>query len=208
VTGAPIRRVIREVDRVAGRAAARDALGLPQDRFVVGVVGGSLGSGVLNDAIGAYVVEHADDAGLAVRHVAGERFVATVGPGRDGTSGILHQVVGYEPRMDLLYAAVDVLIGRGGATTVAEVAVTGTPAVLVPWSGAAEDHQTVNVRWLSDADAAILLSEADIGRLGVVIDGLRIDSDGRASIGRYAAALGAQHRSGGLAELIERVARR
>jgi UDP-N-acetylglucosamine--N-acetylmuramyl-(pentapeptide) pyrophosphoryl-undecaprenol N-acetylglucosamine transferase len=208
VTGAPIRRVIREVDRARGRAPARDALHLPHDRFVVGVVGGSLGSGVLNDAIGIYVDEHADDRGLAVRHVAGERYAATVGAGRDGSAGILHQVVGYEPRMDLLYTAVDVLVARGGATTVAEVAVTGTPAVLVPWSGAAEDHQTVNVRWLSDADAAIRLPEADAGRLGVVLDGLRIDREGLASLGHHAAALGAQHRSGGLAELIERVARR
>jgi UDP-N-acetylglucosamine--N-acetylmuramyl-(pentapeptide) pyrophosphoryl-undecaprenol N-acetylglucosamine transferase len=208
VTGAPIRRVIREVDRVGGRAAARDALGLPSDRFVVGVVGGSLGSGALNGAIGAYVDEHADDVGLAVRHVVGERYAAESGPGRDGTSGVLHQVVGYESRMDLLYAAVDVLVARGGATTVAEVAVTGTPAVLVPWSGAAGDHQTVNVRWLSEYDAAILLPEADVGRLGVVLDGVRVDRDVMASLGRRAATLGAQHRGDGLAQLIERVARR
>ena len=47
--------------------------------------------------------------------------------------------------MPLVYAAADLLIGRGGASTVHEVAVTGIPAILVPWSGAAEDHQTANV---------------------------------------------------------------
>ena len=67
-----------------------------------------------------------------------------------------YQPVGYEGRMDLVYAAADLLIGRGGASTVHEVAVTGTPAILVPWSGAAEDHQTANVRWLSDQGAAVL----------------------------------------------------
>jgi len=206
VTGAPIRRVIREVDRAGGRAAARRELGLPPDRFVVGVIGGSQGSGMLNDAVCAYVDEHADDRGLAVRHVAGERFVARVGSGREGPDGVVHQVVGYEPRIDLLYAAVDLLIGRGGATTVAEVAVTGTPSLLVPWAGAAEDHQTVNVRWLSDAGAAILLAEPDVGRLGAVVDDLRADPERLGALARNAAALGAQHRAGGLAELIERVA--
>ena len=73
---------------------------------------------------------------------------------------MLHQVVGYDDRIELLYAAADLLVGRGGASTVAEVAVTGTPAILVPWSGAAEDHQTLNVRWLADQGGAVLLPEA------------------------------------------------
>lgn len=206
VTGAPVRRVIREVDRAAGRADARRALGLPADRFVVAVIGGSLGSGVLNEAVTAYVGAHATDAGLAVRHVVGERFVAAAAPERDGADGVLYQVVGYEERMDLLYAAVDVLVGRGGATTVAEVAVTGTPAVLVPWAGAAEDHQTGNVRWLADAGAAVLLAESDVARLGATLDELRGDPDRLATIADAAHRLGDQHRGGELAALIERVA--
>ena len=47
----------------------------------------------------------------------------------------------------------DLLVGRGGASTVHEVAVTGIPAILIPWSGAADDHQTENVRWLSEVGA-------------------------------------------------------
>lgn len=208
VTGAPVRRVIRAVDRVAGRRAARAALGLPDDRFVVAVVGGSLGSGVLNDAITAYVEAHRSDRGLAVHHVAGERFALDVGPGLDGSAGALHQVVGYQERIDLLYAACDVLVGRGGATTVAEVAVTGTPAVLVPWSGAAEDHQRANVRWLAAAEACVMLDEDDVGRLGEVLEALRGDPSRRERMGQNAAGLGAQHRSGRIAALIERVAGR
>ncbi len=49
VTGAPLRRAILDVDRVADRASARRTLDLPDDRFVVAVMGGSLGSGPLND---------------------------------------------------------------------------------------------------------------------------------------------------------------
>ena len=50
--------------------------------------------------------------------------------------------------MASVYAACDLLVGRGGASTVHEVAVTGTPAVLVPWAASADDHQTDNVEWL------------------------------------------------------------
>jgi UDP-N-acetylglucosamine--N-acetylmuramyl-(pentapeptide) pyrophosphoryl-undecaprenol N-acetylglucosamine transferase len=205
VTGAPVRRAIRAVDRTAGRDPARAALGLPRDRFVVAVVGGSLGSALLNGAIGTWVAGHADDTGLAVYHVVGERFVEP-GTGPHAGGGVVYRAVGYEERIDLVYAAADVLVARGGATTVAEVAVTGTPAVLVPWSGAAGDHQTSNVRWLADAGAAVMVRDAEVGRLGDVLDGLRRDDSRRAELGRAAWALGAVHRGGGMAQLIERVA--
>ncbi len=206
LTGAPIRRQILDVDRVGDRAAARERLGLDADRFVVAVMGGSQGSGVLNGAIGAYVAAHRDDTGLAVRHVAGERFAADVAPLDVGVSGVVHQVIGYEDDMPAVYAAVDLLIGRGGASTVHEVAVTGTPAILVPWANAAEDHQTDNVRWLAEREAAVLLPEADLDRLGDEIERLRHDDAARTALGAAAAERGEVHRSGALARLIERVA--
>ena len=157
LTGAPIRQAILDVDRRRDRAAARDALGLPHDRFVVAVIGGSQGSGVLNDAVGRLLDRWAGDTGAAVRHVVGERFLDAARPPLDGSTGVLYQAVGYEPRMPLVYAAADLLVGRGGASTVAEVAVTGIPAILVPWAASAEDHQTANVAWLADDGAAVLL---------------------------------------------------
>ena len=67
--------------------------------------------------------------------------------------------------MPLVYAAADLFVGRGGASTVHEVAATGVPAILVPWSGAAEDHQTANVAWLADGGGAVLLPERRIDEL-------------------------------------------
>jgi UDP-N-acetylglucosamine--N-acetylmuramyl-(pentapeptide) pyrophosphoryl-undecaprenol N-acetylglucosamine transferase len=206
VTGAPVRRAVRAVDRARDRDAARRALDLPLDRFVVAVTGGSQGSGVLNDAVRAYVLEHAADRGLAVRQIVGERFLGGAGPPRDGATGVLHQIVGYDDRLELTYAAADVLVGRGGASTVAEVAVTGIPAVLVPWSGAAEDHQTWNVAWLADQDGAVTLREPELPGLGGVLERLRHDEGERARLAERAAAAGAVNRSGALAGLIERVA--
>jgi UDP-N-acetylglucosamine--N-acetylmuramyl-(pentapeptide) pyrophosphoryl-undecaprenol N-acetylglucosamine transferase len=206
LTGAPVRQAILDVDRIGGRDAARTELGLPHDRFVVAVMGGSQGSGVLNDAVWSWLGEHRDDHRLAIRHAVGERFADRSPGAADGSDGLLYQPIGYEPRMPLVYAAADVLVGRGGASTVHEVAVTGTPAVLVPWADSAEDHQTLNVTWLSEAGAAVLLPERDIGRLGEVLDGLRADDAARSALGRHAAERGEVHRSGALAQLVESVA--
>ena len=208
VTGAPVRRSIRAVDRATGRDDARVALGLPTDRFVVAVMGGSLGSGVLNEAIRGYVADRRDDTGLAVRHAVGARYAGAGGPvGWDDPGGVLYQPVGFEPRMDLLYAAADVLVGRGGATTVAEVAVTGTPAVLVPWSGAAEDHQTANVAWLADQDAADRPGRERHRSPGPgARRAARRRPSGARRLGDRARAAGAIHRSDRIPHMIERVA--
>jgi UDP-N-acetylglucosamine--N-acetylmuramyl-(pentapeptide) pyrophosphoryl-undecaprenol N-acetylglucosamine transferase len=211
VTGAPVRQEILAVDRVADRDEARRRLGVPDDRFLVAVMGGSLGSGVLNGAISAYALASRDDAVLAIRQVAGERFVEDIGVVEPvGDTGVLHQVVGFEDDMASVYAAADLLVGRGGASTVHEVAVTGVPSILIPWSGAADDHQTENVRWLSDVGAAVLMTEADLEsdplRLGAAIDGLRVDDEARGRLGAAAAQRGEVHRSGALASVIERVA--
>jgi UDP-N-acetylglucosamine:LPS N-acetylglucosamine transferase len=209
VTGAPVRQAIFDVDRAAGRAAARERLGVGPNRFFIAVMGGSQGSGVLNGIIEKYVVDHADDSGLAVRQVAGERFVDTidqVGSGDADASGVQHQLIGYEDDMPSVYEAADLLIGRGGASTVHEVAVTGTPAILVPWPNAADDHQTDNVSWLTEVDGAVLLLESNLGRLADEIERLRSDGGARKQLSDAALARGDVHRSGALAALIERVA--
>jgi UDP-N-acetylglucosamine--N-acetylmuramyl-(pentapeptide) pyrophosphoryl-undecaprenol N-acetylglucosamine transferase len=206
VTGAPVRRRILEADRARDRNAARSRLGLPTDRFVLAVTGGSLGSVALNDAVAAYVERHADDTELAVHQVVGDRYLDRGPAGRDGGDGVLHQVVGFDEHVEDLYCAADLLVGRGGASTVAEVAVTGTPAILVPWSGAAEDHQSRNVAWLADQGAAVLLPEDELGRLGDLVDRLRADPAARIALAERAAAAGALHRGGALGELIEEVA--
>jgi UDP-N-acetylglucosamine--N-acetylmuramyl-(pentapeptide) pyrophosphoryl-undecaprenol N-acetylglucosamine transferase len=206
LTGAPIRQAILDVDRVNDRESARAALGLPVDRFVVAAMGGSLGSGVLNDAIATIVRDARDDSSLAIRHAAGDRVIADAPPALDGSHGLIYQPVGYEDRMPLVYAAADVLVGRGGASTVHEVAATGTPAILVPWSGAAEDHQAQNVGWLSDTGAAIRLRESELDGLAEVLAELRANPERLAEIGRRAAERGEIHRSGALAQLVESAA--
>lgn len=205
VTGAPLRRAILDVDRVADRASAREALEIPDDRFVVAVMGGSLGSGPLNDAIRNYLVDHRDDVGLAVHQVAGERFAADI-ERIEGEPGVIHRVVGYEPNMAAVYAAADLLVGRGGASTVHEVAATGIPSILVPWPGATDDHQRDNIEWLTEVGGAVMLRDDELARLGSEIERLRTDPAACTALSTAAAVRGEVHRRGALARLIERVA--
>jgi undecaprenyldiphospho-muramoylpentapeptide beta-N-acetylglucosaminyltransferase len=208
VTGAPLRRSILAVDRVRDRDAARDELGVPRERMLVAVLGGSQGSGALNAAVERFVTGHAGRRDLAVYHLVGERFLAAASAPRDGADGIWYRPVGFETRMPSVYAACDLLVGRAGASTVAEVAATATPSVLVPWPGAAEDHQTDNARTLSDVGGALLLPETDIGRLPAEIDRLLADDAARAATAEAARAAGEVHRSGRLGDLVVEVAER
>jgi len=212
VTGAPVRQAILDVDRVGGRATARRELGIPDDRFLVVVMGGSLGSGVLNDAISDHLRAHLDDRDLAVYQIAGERFAPDIESLDRADDGVLHRVVGYEPNMPAVYAAADLLIGRGGASTVHEVAVTGIPAILLPWPGATDDHQRDNIAWLTDVNAAVMLTDDQVSDpdhpdyLGSRIDWLRSDPLARDLLSEAAYDCGSVHRSGALAGLIDRVA--
>jgi UDP-N-acetylglucosamine--N-acetylmuramyl-(pentapeptide) pyrophosphoryl-undecaprenol N-acetylglucosamine transferase len=208
VTGAPVRQEIVALDRDAMRADARVVLGLPLDRFVVAVMCGSQGAAVVNRVVVESVERLASRADLAVYHVVGDRNLDGAAPQRDGTAGILYRVIGYEDRMPLLYAAADLLVTRGGAGTIAELATVGAPAIVVPWPDAAENHQVDNAKVLSDQGAALLLEQHDLSadRLISEIESLMADRARLAVIAHRAHEAGAVHRSGALVQLVERVA--
>ena len=209
-TGAPVRRELIELDRASARAASRAELGLPMDRFVVAVFGGSLGSKVLNDAVVHMVDTLGDHADIAVRHVVGDRFLADAAAERSGDRGIMYTVVGYEDRMVKVIAAADLMITRAGASTIAELSTAGIPAIIVPWAGSADDHQSDNARILSDVGAAIVIAESDLSGTGLaeVVNGLATDPDALASMTAASYAAGAAHRSGRLAALIDEIGTR
>jgi UDP-N-acetylglucosamine--N-acetylmuramyl-(pentapeptide) pyrophosphoryl-undecaprenol N-acetylglucosamine transferase len=208
-TGAPLRREILAVDRDRDRAAARRELDLPLDRFCVVVVGGSLGSWVLNSAAAALAARWSERSDVALRHIVGERYLAAASPARDGRDGMLYQVIGYEEHMPQVYAAADLVVARAGASTIAELAAIGVPSLLVPWPDAAGDHQTRNGRWLGDAGGAIVVTEDrfDASVLADEISRLMVDPGALTSMAAAARGVGAVHRSSALVDLIESVAR-
>ena len=208
LTGAPVRGEMVRLDRAATRADARAALDLPQDRFVVAVMCGSLGAAVVNAVVAQAVDRLCDRSDLAVYHVVGDRFLSAAAPSRDGEHGILYRVIGYEDRMASLYAAADLFVTRGGAGTIAELATVGAPAIVVPWPGAAENHQVDNAKVLSDRGAAVLIEQPDftVERLVDQIEHFRCAPDDLHRLAAAAYAAGEAHRSGRLVALVERVA--
>lgn len=210
LTGAPVRQAVLHVDRAAQRAEARAALGLPDDRFVIAVMTGSLGAKVVNDTVSGLVERWADRRDVAVHHVVGPRFLDAAAPARDGAAGILYRVIGYEDRMPQVYAAADLLVTRAGASTIAELATVGAPAIVVPWPDAAENHQLENAKVLSDQGAAVLLEQSalSVDRLAHEIDALIAEPGRLAVLAERARTAGAVHRSGALVALVEEVAAR
>ena len=72
------------------------------------------------------------------------------------------RVLAFIARMELAYAAADVIISRAGASSVSELCVVGKPVIFIPSPNVAEDHQTKNARAIADKQAAILLRESEL----------------------------------------------
>lgn len=205
-TGAPVRRRLRCLDIAAERIDARRRLGVPESATVVAVVGGSLGSGALNDAVPvvASVLATTAPGECALIHVTGPRYAMSAR--FDPPSGVDYRALAYCDDMAGLYAACDVLVSRAGASTVAEVATVGVAAVIMPWSGAAGDHQSKNAAWLVEAGAATAVADGDSRGCADAVATLVSDSDARARLSSKAREMGAIHRGDALVRLIRSVA--
>ena len=212
VTGNPVRPEVLAVDRVRGRDAARRALGLPLDRTVVAVVTGSLGARRVNEAVLDALPAWADRSDLAVRHVIGsrdwDRLVERVP--KLPSDGLVYEAVRYEERMDLLLTAADLLVGRAGGTTVAELAEVGLPSLLVPLPIAPRDHQTANAAALVRSGAALLVPDGELDgeRLVRELAPLLDEPDRLAAMGEAARSLARPDAAERVADLVETHARR
>jgi UDP-N-acetylglucosamine--N-acetylmuramyl-(pentapeptide) pyrophosphoryl-undecaprenol N-acetylglucosamine transferase len=167
LTGNPVRAGY-EPERLASlRAEALEHFGLVDNLPVLLVTGGSLGARTLNQAVDAGI-EKLAGAGYqllwqtgkayapraAERVEAGQKMWTTSEPGgKLWTSAFI-------TRMDLAYAAADVVVARAGALTISELCLAGKPSILVPSPNVAEDHQTHNARALADRGAALLIPDA------------------------------------------------
>ena len=125
------------------------------------------------------------------------------------SDGLVYHAVEYEDRMPLLLQAVDVMVCRAGATTIAELTTAGIGAVLVPLPTAPGDHQTANARVLERAGAAVIVpdNEFTADRLADELDAI-LGVPGRAEqMGKAAASLARPDAAAAVAEMVERHAR-
>ncbi len=209
VTGAPVRAQLRHLSVNNSRAGARERLGIAPDALMVTVLGGSLGSGVLNNAVNGILESCAALGNVAVFHICGQRFLTNSDVAEVPKGIVSYQRVGYEKRMADVYAATDVLVARAGASTVAEIATVGVASVLVPWKDAADNHQQLNAEWLSVNGAAVLLTEdqcAD-GSLASTVLSLLSNSEQRQRVASAAYGMGDVNRSSSLMDAIQNASR-
>jgi UDP-N-acetylglucosamine--N-acetylmuramyl-(pentapeptide) pyrophosphoryl-undecaprenol N-acetylglucosamine transferase len=155
VTGNPVRRQFSLIPPRPAEAAARHLL----------VFGGSQGSRILNQTMTAALPLLAPLRGrLTVTHQTGEAALADVtrawrAAGWDEPAADVRPFIA---GMSQAFERADLVLCRSGATTVAELTAAGRPAVLVPFAGAAHDHQTFNARKLEQAGAAVVITEKDL----------------------------------------------
>ncbi len=127
------------------------------------VIGGSLGAGVFADlvppaitALPADLCKHLD----VVQQCRAEDLDRVAA--HYASHGVRAELAAFFTDMPTKMKAATLIIARSGASTVAEIAVVGTPSFLVPLPGAIDDHQTANARVLADAGRALLLRQADL----------------------------------------------
>ena len=204
VLGIPLRTAVSGLDRDALRAEGRATFGLA-DGPVLLVTGGSQGARNVNAA----VIGAAADLGAAgcqVLHVAGPTNAADVAA---QVSVPTHKVLAYVDRMELAYAAADLVVCRAGAMTCAELAAVGLPAVYVPLP-IGNGEQALNARPVVDAGGGLLVDDAafDADYVRATVLPLLADAGRLEAMGKAAASLGHRDADEALADLVLRAAGR
>jgi UDP-N-acetylglucosamine--N-acetylmuramyl-(pentapeptide) pyrophosphoryl-undecaprenol N-acetylglucosamine transferase len=146
------------------RAGAAASFGLKPDLKTLLVTGGSQGAQAINDAVlGALPQLLALEPQIQILHQVGEKnfgeFESHLGPQHRSER---YQVRPYIDEMAQAYATSDLAVCRAGAMTIADLTVTATPALFVPYPFAAQDHQTSNARYIESKGAAIVIVQTDL----------------------------------------------
>ena len=151
----------------ASRDDARARFGLGADDRVVAVFGALAGATSLNDmAVAAW-----GDAGPAVLHVSGERDYAALASRVHRPGYVL---MPHTEHFGDVLAAADLAVSRAGGT-VWELAAAGTPSILVPYPHATADHQTLNARHFERGGGAVVVPNAELGRVPALVAELLAD---------------------------------
>ena len=153
MSGNPVRR---ELVQKLLAAAPR-----PAGAAHVLVVGGSQGAVAVNALAADALARLAKDLPLAIVHQTGEKDLEPT-RARYRDAGVEADCRAFIKDMAAAYQDADLIIGRAGATTVAELAIAGKPAVFIPYPFAADNHQELNAREMAERGAALMFRQAEL----------------------------------------------
>ncbi|MCE2711928.1 MAG: undecaprenyldiphospho-muramoylpentapeptide beta-N-acetylglucosaminyltransferase [Cryomorphaceae bacterium] len=162
LTGNPVRREMVKID--GKRVEAQEYYKLDAEKQTVLIIGGSLGARTLNRSVTANMQAIADNKDVQFLWQSGKLYYEQLlSEWKDRLPENI-RLVQFIDRMDLAYAAADVIISRAGAISVSELCLIGKPVILVPSPNVAEDHQTKNALALVQRNAALLVKDSDSER--------------------------------------------
>ena len=158
-TGNPVRENL--VTQSDNKNEAYDFYRLKNRDKVVLIIGGSLGARSINQAV-MQNVEAIANADVQVIWQTGSIYYKPIIDKFQGNVPSNLYIHEFLTRMDLAYAAADIIVSRAGAGTISELCLIAKPVILVPSPNVAEDHQTKNARALTEKGAAIMITDRDI----------------------------------------------
>ena len=154
VTGNPVRLAIAQAG--VSQSEGIKFFGRDENKKTVLIVGGSLGSKTINEAIDKHLDELLN-ARLQLIWQTGKPYTAKAKERTAGKASVW--VNEFITQMEYAYAAADIVVARAGAMTVAELCVVKKPVLFVPYPFAAEDHQTANALQLVNRNAAMMIKD-------------------------------------------------
>lgn len=155
-TGNPVRQNFDNIESL--KSEALKFFNLKKDLPVVLVLGGSLGAGTINNSLSENM-NKLRDSECQWLWQTGKYYFENVNALVNVSFNENISVHGFINRMDLAYAAADVIVSRAGAGTISELCLVGKPVILIPSPNVAEDHQTKNAKALSDRQAAVYIAD-------------------------------------------------
>ena len=158
LTGNPVRQDL--LDKIGSKDEAIKHFKLEQGKKIILVVGGSLGARTINQSV-IGDIEKIGKSEFQLLWQTGKYYYEDAKKVNDELGYTNIKVLDFITRMDMAYAAADIIISRAGAGTISELCLVEKPVILIPSPNVAEDHQTKNAMALVNKNAAIMIKDVE-----------------------------------------------
>jgi UDP-N-acetylglucosamine--N-acetylmuramyl-(pentapeptide) pyrophosphoryl-undecaprenol N-acetylglucosamine transferase len=176
-TGNPVRQDL--IDVTSKKKEAISHFQLDANKKTLLILGGSLGARRLNQLIEKNL-DFLLNQGFQIIWQCGKYYLIDYAKHNEKEDV---QVTAFIDRMDLVYAAADIVISRSGASSVSELCIVGKPVIFIPSPNVSEDHQTKNAKAIVDKGGAVMINESDLeSEFNIVFEALAKDKGKQESL--------------------------